>query len=68
MGVFISVAQTSLVVQNSAVILCGVLLMVVFQFKEQLSTMYSGWLLVSVYFYAGFGWSNWSLCVAKSVL
>lgn len=41
-------ARTSLVVQNSAVILCGILLMVVFQFKEQLSTMYSGWLLVSI--------------------
>lgn len=44
----ISVAQTSLVVQNSAVILCGVLLMAVFQFKVQLSTLYNGWLLVSI--------------------
>jgi len=42
------VAQTSLVVQNSAVILCGILLMVVFQYKEQLSNMYDGWLLVSL--------------------
>ncbi|XP_056610676.1 solute carrier family 40 member 1 [Triplophysa dalaica] len=45
----LKVAQTSLVVQNSAVILCGILLMVVFQFKEQLSTMYSGWLLTTCY-------------------
>ncbi|XP_052462808.1 solute carrier family 40 member 1 [Carassius gibelio] len=45
----LKVAQTSLVVQNSAVILCGVLLMVVFQFKEQLTTLYSGWLLTSCY-------------------
>lgn len=44
----ISVAQTSLVVQNSAVILCGVLLMAVFQFKVQLTTLYNGWLLVSI--------------------
>lgn len=43
------VAQTSLVVQNSAVILCGILLMLVFQFKEQLTELYSGWLLVSAY-------------------
>uniref|UniRef100_A0A673J3R3 Solute carrier family 40 member n=1 Tax=Sinocyclocheilus rhinocerous TaxID=307959 RepID=A0A673J3R3_9TELE len=45
----LKVAQTSLVVQNSAVILCGVLLMAVFQFKEQLTIMYSGWLLTSCY-------------------
>ncbi|XP_056093695.1 solute carrier family 40 member 1 [Rhinichthys klamathensis goyatoka] len=45
----LKVAQTSLVVQNSAVILCGILLMVVFQYKEQLSNMYDGWLLTSCY-------------------
>nr|QNR87388.1 ferroportin 1 [Hemibarbus labeo] len=45
----LKVAQTSLVVQNSAVILCGVLLMAVFQFKEQLSVMYDGWLLTTCY-------------------
>ncbi|KAK7154463.1 hypothetical protein R3I94_007708 [Phoxinus phoxinus] len=45
----LKVAQTSLVVQNSAVILCGILLMAVFQYKEQLSTMYDGWLLTSCY-------------------
>lgn len=45
----LKVAQTSLVVQNSSVILCGVLLMVVFHFKDQLSTMYSGWLLTTCY-------------------
>ncbi|KAL7882137.1 hypothetical protein AOLI_G00089860 [Acnodon oligacanthus] len=43
------VAQTSLLVQNCAVILCGVLLMVVFQFKEQLTVLYSGWLLTTCY-------------------
>lgn len=39
-------AQTSLLVQNSCVILCGVLLMLVFQFKEQLVELYNGWILV----------------------
>lgn len=41
-----TVAQTSLVVQNSCVILCGILLMVVFQFKSQLVELYNGWILV----------------------
>lgn len=41
-----TVAQTSLVVQNSCVILCGILLMVVFQFKSQLLELYNGWILV----------------------
>lgn len=41
-----TVAQTSLLVQNSCVILCGILLMVVFQFKEQLVELYNGWILV----------------------
>uniref|UniRef100_A0A8C1DRB5 Solute carrier family 40 member n=1 Tax=Cyprinus carpio carpio TaxID=630221 RepID=A0A8C1DRB5_CYPCA len=45
----LKVAQTSLVVQNSAVILCGVLLMAVFQFKVQLTTLYNGWLLTTCY-------------------
>lgn len=40
------VAQTSLLVQNSCVIVCGILLMVVFQFKEQLVELYNGWILV----------------------
>lgn len=41
-----TVAQTSLLIQNSCVILCGILLMVVFQFKEQLVELYNGWILV----------------------
>lgn len=41
-----TVAQTSLLVQNSCVIVCGILLMVVFQFKEQLVELYNGWILV----------------------
>lgn len=45
-----TVAQTSLVVQNSCVIVCGILLMLVFQFKEQLAELYSGWILVRLAF------------------
>lgn len=45
----LKVAQTSLIVQNSCVIVCGVLLMVVFQFKEQLATLYNGWILTTCY-------------------
>ncbi|CAL8240599.1 unnamed protein product [Merluccius merluccius] len=45
----LKVAQTSLLVQNSCVILCGILLMVVFQFKDQLADMYNGWLLTTCY-------------------
>ncbi|XP_048834342.1 solute carrier family 40 member 1 [Brienomyrus brachyistius] len=45
----LKVAQTSLIVQNSSVILCGILLMVVFQFKEDLRQMYHGWLLTVCY-------------------
>lgn len=45
----LKVAQTSLVVQNFAVILCGILLMVVFQFKEQLAELYNGWILTFCY-------------------
>ncbi|KAM6985553.1 solute carrier family 40 member 1 [Aplochiton taeniatus] len=45
----LKVAQTSLIVQNCAVIICGILLMVVFQFKEQLQELYNGWILTSCY-------------------
>ncbi|XP_054643084.1 solute carrier family 40 member 1 isoform X2 [Dunckerocampus dactyliophorus] len=45
----LKVAQTSLVVQNSCVIACGILLMVVFQFKEQLAEVYNGWILTTCY-------------------
>ncbi|KPP69408.1 solute carrier family 40 member 1-like, partial [Scleropages formosus] len=45
----LKVAQTSLIVQNSSVILCGILLMVVFQFKEHLQQFYNGWLLTVCY-------------------
>lgn len=45
----LKVAQTSLLVQNSCVILCGILLMVVFQFKEQLVELYNGWILTTCY-------------------
>lgn len=45
----LKVAQTSLLVQNSCVIACGVLLMLVFQFKDQLTELYSGWILTTCY-------------------
>ncbi|KAI4806041.1 hypothetical protein KUCAC02_010632 [Chaenocephalus aceratus] len=45
----LKVAQTSLLVQNSCVIVCGILLMVVFQFKEQLLELYNGWILTTCY-------------------
>uniref|UniRef100_A0A8C8LKK3 Solute carrier family 40 member n=1 Tax=Oncorhynchus tshawytscha TaxID=74940 RepID=A0A8C8LKK3_ONCTS len=45
----LKVAQTSLVVQNFSVILCGILLMVVFQFKEQIAELYNGWILTCCY-------------------
>ncbi|TNN03646.1 hypothetical protein fugu_000675 [Takifugu bimaculatus] len=45
----LKVAQTSLVVQNTCVILCGILLMVVFQFKSQLVELYNGWILTICY-------------------
>ncbi|XP_047457132.1 solute carrier family 40 member 1 [Mugil cephalus] len=45
----LKVAQTSLLVQNSCVILCGILLMFVFQFKEQLTALYNGWILTTCY-------------------
>ncbi|KAF5903380.1 solute carrier family 40 member 1, partial [Clarias magur] len=43
------VAQTSLLVQNSSVIVCGILLMLVFHFKEDLTHLYNGWLLTFCY-------------------
>ncbi|XP_028992999.1 solute carrier family 40 member 1 [Betta splendens] len=45
----LKVAQTSLLAQNSCVILCGILLMLVFQFKEQLVELYNGWILTTCY-------------------
>ncbi|XP_068184820.1 solute carrier family 40 member 1 [Antennarius striatus] len=45
----LKVAQTSLLVQNSCVIACGILLMVVFQFHEQLVKLYNGWVLTGCY-------------------
>ncbi|XP_062862480.1 solute carrier family 40 member 1 [Trichomycterus rosablanca] len=45
----LKVAQTSLLVQNCSVIVCGILLMVVFQYKEQLTDLYNGWLLTGCY-------------------
>ncbi|NXA41780.1 S40A1 protein, partial [Eudromia elegans] len=45
----LKVAQTSLIVQNVSVILCGVILMVIFLFKTQLLTLYHGWLLTMCY-------------------
>ncbi|XP_054977741.1 solute carrier family 40 member 1 isoform X1 [Sorex araneus] len=45
----LKVAQTSLVVQNVSVILCGVILMMVFLHKNELLNMYHGWVLTSCY-------------------
>ncbi|KAJ8349672.1 hypothetical protein SKAU_G00248020 [Synaphobranchus kaupii] len=45
----LKVAQTSLIVQNCSVILCGILFMVVFKFKNQLDDLYNGWLLTTCY-------------------
>ncbi|XP_023363395.1 solute carrier family 40 member 1 [Otolemur garnettii] len=45
----LKVAQTSLVTQNVSVILCGIILMMVFLHKEELLTMYHGWVLTSCY-------------------
>ncbi|XP_060113036.1 solute carrier family 40 member 1 [Heteronotia binoei] len=45
----LKVAQTSLIVQNACVILCGVLLMMVFLFKTELVALYQGWLLTLCY-------------------
>ncbi|XP_013917759.1 PREDICTED: solute carrier family 40 member 1 [Thamnophis sirtalis] len=45
----LKVAQTSLIVQNASVILCGILLMIVFLFKAQLLNLYQGWLLTLCY-------------------
>ncbi|KAM5151535.1 ferroportin isoform 2-T2 [Mantella aurantiaca] len=43
------VAQTSLIVQNVSVIICGIILMVVFLYKNDLLSMYQGWLLTLCY-------------------
>ncbi|XP_054944996.1 ferroportin isoform X2 [Physeter macrocephalus] len=45
----LKVAQTSLVIQNVSVILCGIILMMVFLHKKELLTMYHGWVLTSCY-------------------
>ncbi|XP_062972341.1 solute carrier family 40 member 1 [Elgaria multicarinata webbii] len=45
----LKVAQTSLIVQNASVIVCGILLMIVFMYKAQLVTLYQGWLLTLCY-------------------
>ncbi|XP_036603872.1 solute carrier family 40 member 1 [Trichosurus vulpecula] len=45
----LKVAQTSLIVQNVSVIVCGIILMVVFLHKVALLTMYDGWVLTSCY-------------------
>ncbi|XP_004276976.1 solute carrier family 40 member 1 [Orcinus orca] len=45
----LKVAQTSLVIQNVSVILCGIILMMVFLHKKDLLTMYHGWVLTSCY-------------------
>ncbi|XP_055967871.1 solute carrier family 40 member 1 isoform X1 [Sorex fumeus] len=45
----LKVAQTSLVVQNVSVILCGIILMMVFLHKNELLSMYHGWVLTSCY-------------------
>ncbi|XP_037705842.1 solute carrier family 40 member 1 [Choloepus didactylus] len=45
----LKVARTSLVVQNVSVILCGIILMMVFLHKNELLTMYHGWVLTSCY-------------------
>ncbi|XP_045714393.1 solute carrier family 40 member 1 [Phyllostomus hastatus] len=45
----LKVAQTSLVIQNVSVILCGIILMMVFLYKDELLTMYHGWVLTSCY-------------------
>ncbi|KAB0391302.1 hypothetical protein E2I00_008765, partial [Balaenoptera physalus] len=45
----LKVAQTSLLIQNVSVILCGIILMMVFLHKKELLTMYHGWVLTSCY-------------------
>ncbi|XP_008833858.1 solute carrier family 40 member 1 [Nannospalax galili] len=45
----LKVAQASLVVQNVSVILCGIILMMVFLHKNELLTMYHGWVLTACY-------------------
>ncbi|XP_073414223.1 ferroportin isoform X1 [Dendrobates tinctorius] len=45
----LKVAQTSLIVQNVCVIICGIILMLVFLYKTELLSMYQGWLLTICY-------------------
>ncbi|XP_069589946.1 ferroportin [Ranitomeya imitator] len=45
----LKVAQTSLIVQNVCVIICGIILMLVFMYKTELLSMYQGWLLTICY-------------------
>ncbi|XP_073503939.1 ferroportin [Phyllobates terribilis] len=45
----LKVAQTSLIVQNVCVIICGIILMVVFLYQTELMSMYQGWLLTVCY-------------------
>ncbi|KAK2496913.1 hypothetical protein MC885_000165 [Smutsia gigantea] len=44
----LKVARTSLVIQNVSVILCGIILMMVFLHKNELLTLYHGWVLVNM--------------------
>ncbi|KAM9305575.1 ferroportin [Gastrophryne carolinensis] len=43
------VAQTSLIVQNVSVIICGIILMIIFLYKNDLLSVYQGWLLTVCY-------------------
>uniref|UniRef100_S4REI1 Solute carrier family 40 member n=1 Tax=Petromyzon marinus TaxID=7757 RepID=S4REI1_PETMA len=45
----IKVAQTSLVIQNSSVIFCGIVLMMIFMYQNYISNIWDGWLIVSCY-------------------
>ncbi|XP_075686052.1 ferroportin [Rhinoderma darwinii] len=45
----LKVAQTSLIVQNVSVIICGMILMVVFLYQNELLSLYQGWLLTLCY-------------------
>ncbi|CAM9426632.1 unnamed protein product [Lampetra planeri] len=45
----IKVAQTSLVIQNSSVIFCGIVLMMIFMYRNDISNIWDGWLIVFCY-------------------
>ncbi|XP_068101032.1 ferroportin [Hyperolius riggenbachi] len=45
----LKVAQSSLIVQNISVIICGIILMLVFLYKKDLFSVYQGWLLTLCY-------------------